>query len=36
MDMNIVAQLLPEGFADDSRVWVYQSNRPFSDKEQQK
>ncbi len=25
---------LPADFADDSRVWVYQSSRPFSEKEQ--
>jgi len=26
--------LLPADFADDSRVWIYQSNRPFSDQEE--
>jgi len=25
---------LPAGFADDSRVWIYQGSRPFSEKEQ--
>ena len=26
--------LLPEGFSDNSRVWVYQSSRPLSEKEE--
>jgi uncharacterized membrane protein YheB (UPF0754 family) len=31
---DIVAQLLPEGFPEQARVWLYQSSRPFSEKEQ--
>lgn len=26
--------LIPAGFADNSRVWIYQSSRPFSEKEE--
>ena len=26
--------LIPAGFADESRVWIYQSSRPFSEKEE--
>ncbi len=29
-----VSALLPSGFSDDSRVWVYQSSRPLSEKEE--
>lgn len=29
-----LAPLIPAGFSDDSRVWVYQSSRPFSEKEE--
>jgi len=35
MNTQDVAQLIPQGFAADSRVWVYQSSRPFSEKEEQ-
>ena len=35
MNTQEVAQLIPQGFAADSRVWVYQSSRPFSEKEEQ-
>jgi hypothetical protein len=32
--MNINFQdLIPQGFPDNSRVWVYQSSRAFSEKE---
>ena len=34
MNIQEVAQLVPEGFAADSRVWVYQSSRPFSEGEE--
>jgi len=34
MDTYNIAQLLPPGFAPDSRVWVYQSSRPFSEQEE--
>ena len=33
MDQNAIIQQLPAGFAAESRVWIYQSNRPFSEKE---
>lgn len=36
MSMAIEAQikeLIPAGFPDESRVWVYQSNRPFSEQQ---
>lgn len=29
-----IKDMLPAGFPDQSRVWIYQSSRPFSDKEQ--
>lgn len=29
-----VSTLIPSGFADDSKVWIYQSSRPFIEKEQ--
>ncbi len=29
-----LSTLLPAGFADGSRVWIYQSSRPFSEKEE--
>lgn len=29
-----VARLIPESFSDESRVWIYQSSRPFIEKEQ--
>lgn len=29
-----IRQILPTGFNPASRVWIYQSNRPFSEKEQ--
>jgi len=34
MDHYNIAALLPAGFADGSRVWIYQSSRPFSEKEE--
>lgn len=34
MDISNIASLLPAGFADNSRVWIYQSSRPFVEKEQ--
>ncbi|WP_118949838.1 hypothetical protein [Taibaiella helva] len=34
MDHYNIAALLPEGFEDGSRVWIYQSSRPFSEKEE--
>jgi len=33
MLINELYSLLPTGFADDARVWIYQSNRPFFEKE---
>ena len=29
-----LAQLLPTHFADNSKVWIYQSSRPFGEKEE--
>lgn len=29
-----LADLLPAGFPDTARVWIYQSNRPFSEKDE--
>jgi hypothetical protein len=29
-----LSALIPAGFADESRVWIYQSSRPFSEKEE--
>lgn len=34
MDSQTLAALLPQGFSDNSRVWIYQSNRAFILKEQ--
>ncbi|WP_118974377.1 hypothetical protein [Taibaiella koreensis] len=34
MDHYNIAGLLPSGFADQSRVWIYQSSRLFSEKEE--
>lgn len=34
MITNTVQDLVPAHFADDSRVWIFQSNRPFNDKEE--
>lgn len=34
MDTHNITQLLPGDFAPHSRVWVYQSSRPFSEKEE--
>lgn len=33
MEPNNIIQQLPAGFAPESRVWIYQSNRPFSEQE---
>ncbi len=33
MEPNNIIQQLPAGFAPESRVWIYQSSRPFSEKE---
>ncbi len=33
MNQNEIAQLIPLDFADNSRVWIYQSSRPFIEKE---
>jgi len=30
---NTIQQLLPAGFSPSSRVWIYQSNRPFNERE---
>ncbi|GAA0545187.1 hypothetical protein [Chitinophaga japonensis] len=30
---NTIQQLLPAGFAPSSRIWIYQSNRPFNERE---
>lgn len=34
MHTKEVAALIPADFADDSKVWIYQSNRPFIEREQ--
>jgi hypothetical protein len=34
MNTKEVATLIPSDFADDSKVWVFQGNRPFIEKEQ--
>ena len=34
MIIEEVKSLLPEGFSDESRVWIYQSSRAFIEKEQ--
>lgn len=34
MNVREIEQLIPSGFADNSRVWVYQSSRPMSEKEE--
>ncbi len=34
MNVREIEQLIPAGFADNSRVWVYQSSRPMSEKEE--
>jgi hypothetical protein len=34
MNMEVLHNLIPVDFSDNSRVWVYQSSRPFSDKEE--
>lgn len=31
--IDTIKSLLPNNFSDDSRVWIFQSNRPFSEKE---
>jgi hypothetical protein len=33
MQNTIVKDLIPADFSDNSRVWIYQSNRPFIEKE---
>jgi len=33
MTIASIKQLLPADFAPDSRVWIYQSNRPFNERE---
>ncbi|HEU4553761.1 MAG TPA: hypothetical protein VFS25_13050 [Chitinophaga sp.] len=33
MTIAQIKQLLPADFAPDSRVWIYQSNRPFNERE---
>lgn len=33
MQTEVLQQIIPADFADNSRVWVYQSSRPFIDKE---
>jgi hypothetical protein len=35
MDINYYKKLLPDNFAPESRVWIYQSNRPFNAAESQ-
>lgn len=34
MDYYNIDALLPAGFSDQSRVWIYQGSRPFSEKEE--
>jgi len=34
MEMQDLKDLLPAGFHDSSRVWIYQSSRPFIEKEE--
>lgn len=33
MNIEALKELIPADFSDNSRVWVYQSSRPFSEKE---
>ncbi len=33
MNTQTLKDIIPQDFTDESRVWIYQSNRPFSDKE---
>jgi len=33
MNIQEIRSLIPEDFAGESRVWIYQSNRPFNEKE---
>lgn len=33
MNIQEILQVVPQDFADDSRVWIYQSSRPFSEQE---
>lgn len=33
MYQSALQQIVPAGFADNSRVWIYQSSRPFNDQE---
>ena len=33
MNIKELQSIIPSVFADDSRVWIYQCNRPFTDKE---
>lgn len=34
MNTELIKDLIPAEFSDNSRVWVYQSSRPFSEKEE--
>jgi len=33
MYQSVLQQIVPAGFADNSRVWIYQSSRPFNEQE---
>jgi hypothetical protein len=33
-EINEVSQLIPSDFSDDSRVWIFQSNRAFNEQEE--
>ena len=33
MDTQDIKALIPQDFADDSKVWIYQSSRPFSEQQ---
>lgn len=34
MQLSELKSIVPQDFADNARVWIYQSSRPFSDKEE--
>lgn len=34
MQISELANMIPADFSDNARVWIYQSNRPFSEKEE--
>lgn len=34
MQLSELTNIIPSNFSDNARVWIYQSNRPFSEKEE--